>query len=146
MYPNIVRAVEAWKAQGVVLPRADDLLSLQGSFLAAGVEPTEDFLFLYTLCGGMPNEGGDSNWFELWSPERCIQELPESVFLKQRSGFLAFATGFLDAHAYCLRPNDKHTSAVFVAYEPRYQPELVASSLDQALGYLLSEPKRLHLP
>jgi len=146
MYTNIVRAVQTWRTQGVALLPSQDPLSVQVKFAAAEVAVPADLQFLYSLCGGMPSDGGDNNWFELWPPERCVHELSESVFLAPASGFLAFASGFLSAHAYCLRPSDSRTSSVFVAYEPQHPPELVASSLDQAFEYLLSEPKRLHLP
>lgn len=140
MTENIRRAVAAWNAQNIAL-----LPPVTGAVLRAheaGIALSSDIALLYSLCDGMAENAVDDRWFELWPLDRVIREAASFP-----SSFIPFAEGFLSAQLYLLRVESPHIATVYVdhSYCAR-SPERIASSLDDALNYLLTDPKRLYLP
>jgi len=138
MYENIEKAIASWKTQNIELlpPLSNEqitqLLSDKKYPISADIEK------LYSLCNGMPNNVSDEHLFELWSLERSLKEAENFTY-----PFIPFADGFISSHFYCFKIESPSLASVWVVQNKT--PELVASSLNEAFGFLLNEPTKFLL-
>lgn len=138
MYENIEKAVASWKTQNIELLPPLPAEQINQLFSEANYPISADVVRLYSLCGGMSSNEPDEHLFELWPLERSLQEAANFI-----TPFIPFADGFISAQFYCFKIESPSLASVWVVQNKT--PEFVASSLNEAFGFLLNQPTKLLL-
>jgi hypothetical protein len=125
MYENIEKAVASWKTQNIELLPPLSYEQINQLFSNANYPVSADIVRLYSLCGGMSSNE---------SLEEAANFTPP---------FIPFADGFISAQFYCFKIESPSLASVWVVQNKT--PEFVASSLNEAFGFLLNEPTKLLL-
>lgn len=142
MTDNVHRAVLSWREQGIELLPGLALEEIRNLAKEAHINLSSDIELLYSLCGGMPKDTVDANWFELWPLKKALQ-----VSKRFPNLLIPFAEGFMSAQLYCLRVENASCASIHMdfSFDGNSASE-IALSLDAMCGLLLDSPSALCLP
>ena len=116
--------VNRWQSENVGPFPPYGEATIRATFLSTGIEPPEDLVYLYGVIGGM--DTGTNELWRLWP----LNEVEKTGTEANEFGVL-FSDYFISSWCYRIKPNDAHTSSVYVDYFDGRQPFLVAQTLEQ---------------
>jgi hypothetical protein len=133
---NLLKMVERWKAEGLVLLPPEPETAVLESFARLGAVATADVISMYSILGGMHEM--DKEYWRLWPLSEVQSENDPGV----ATGVL-FSDYLISCWSYRLIANKDNTSSVVADYFDNNQCTRVASSLEQFFGKYVEDPYQL---